>query len=74
MTRTEASQMILSTPKENILLHFKNNVINVEWKEIDIIIPNGKAVVNNPEAIQLVKEVLLAQLDRELQTVVTEKS
>ena len=42
MTREEAEERAKSMPRIKALVDFRNNVVDTEWKGIDILLPEGK--------------------------------
>ena len=61
-------------PRIQALVDFRNNVVDAEWKGIDIILPNGKAGVGNPEAIAVTKKAMLELLDKQIEAETAKKS
>ena len=66
MTREEAEMKAKAMPRLKALVHFRNTVIDREWKGIDIITEDGKAGVCNPEAIAVARKAMLELLDRQI--------
>lgn len=66
MTREEAKAAAEAMPRLKALVHFRNHVVDVDWKGIDILLGNGKCGVGNPEAIAAVKRTMLELLDAQI--------
>lgn len=67
MTREQAEAMAKSMPKLEALVHFRNHVVDAEWKGLDVILENGKCGIGNPAAIAVAKKAMLEQLDIQIE-------
>lgn len=67
MTREEAKAAAKAMPRLEALVHFRNQVVDVEWKGLDVILENGKCGIGNPEAIAIAKKALLEKLDADIE-------
>jgi hypothetical protein len=67
MTREEAEAAAKAKPRLEALVHFRNHVVDVEWKGLDVILENGKCGIGNPEAISVAKKALLEKLDADIE-------
>lgn len=68
MTREEAEKLALSMPRLKALVAFRNDVLDRDWTGIDILFRNGgRAGIGNPNAIQVARKALLAELDRQIE-------
>lgn len=68
MTREEAEARAKAMPRIKALVDFRNNVIDREWKGIDILFKEDKkAGVGNPEAIAVTRKAMLELLDKQIE-------